>query len=373
MWHVIFWKEVQVKTVDTILEVKELTKIFHSHSLLKGLASINGKKEPGESSGNFKAVDKVSFNVKKNTVFGLVGESGCGKTTLARSILYLDPPTSGDVIIDGINLKELSSRELRLFRKRIQIVFQDPNSSLNPKLTIKTSLEEGLKNQKYPRNQISERVDELLEHVGIPASYKTRYPHEFSGGQKQRMVIARALTLNPDFLVLDEPVSNLDVSIQAQIINLLMDLKKQFSLTYLFISHDLNLVSYLSDEVGVMYKGRIVERGSVLDIMKTPLHPYTKKLLFSIPGNTEKYRNKEEAELFLNANKTASSAFSRPLTGCPYYSECPVREDICLEEKPELRAVSSKHTIACINDIYIKYQLKASKALKTEKNQRRDL
>jgi len=348
--------------VTTVLEVKELTKIFHSRSLLEVSKGAERRKEPGEGPGGFKAVDRVSFNVKKNTVFGLVGESGCGKTTLARSILYLDPPSSGDVIIDGTNLKELSARELRLFRKRIQIVFQDPNSSLNPKLSIKTSLEEGLRNQKYPRSKISDRIDELLENVGIPASYKKRYPHEFSGGQKQRMVIARALTLNPDFLVLDEPVSNLDVSIQAQIINLLMDLKKKFSLTYLFISHDLNLVSYLSDDVGVMYRGRIVEAGSVLAIMKNPLHPYTKKLLLSIPGNVNKYKNKSEAELFLSTKKTIPATDLLLLKGCPYYNECPVREDVCLQKEPSLRTIDNEHAVACINDIYIKNQLKASKA-----------
>ena len=349
-----------MKSVNTILEVKELTKIFRSHSLLQGMSNPEGKEEPNKKLRGFKAVDRVSFNIRKNTVFGLVGESGCGKTTLARSILFLDPPSSGDVIIDGTNLKELSAKDLRLFRRRMQIVFQDPNSSLNPKLSIKTSMEEGLKNQKYPRNKIASRIDDLLKHVGIPPAYKTRYPHEFSGGQKQRMVIARALTVNPDFLVLDEPVSNLDVSIQAQIINLLMDLKKQFSLTYLFISHDLNLVSYLSDEVGVMYRGRIVESGLVLDIMKNPLHPYTKKLLFSIPGNVEKYKNKKEADLFLNTTKPESSASSASLRGCPYYSECPVRENICLQQEPSLNVINgNKHAVACVNDIYIKNQLKS--------------
>lgn len=344
------------KSVDSALEVKNLTKVFHGRSLFTGKqkTSVTGKK--GARDGDFTAVESVSFTVKHNTIFGLVGESGCGKTTLARSILFLDPPTSGDVIIDGTNLKNLTHRNLRLFRKKMQIIFQDPNSALNPKLSIKRSLEEGLRNQKYSSSKITRRIDRLLDLVGIPLSCKNRYPHEFSGGQKQRMVIARALSLEPEFLILDEPVSNLDVSIQAQIINLLMDLKKQFSLTYLFISHDLNLVSYLSDEVAVMYRGRIVEQGPVLAIMENPLHPYTKKLLLSIPGNIEKVKNRENARIFLTEKKPRNAGESFSLTGCSYYNECPVREDFCLKEEPSLRIVGSGHTIACYNDKYLNNQ-----------------
>ncbi len=264
--------------MSSFVEIKELEKTFRGG----GLA--------GKGSQSFTAVDRVSFNIESNTIFGLVGESGCGKTTLSRSVLYLDPPTSGQIIIDGTDLSGLSPSDLRAFRKKIQIVFQDPNSSLNPKMSIENSIKEGLQNIRYAagapdrKRKIDTRVDELLDLVGITPEHKKRYPHEFSGGQKQRIVIARALAVEPDFLILDEPVSNLDVSIQAQIINLLLELKQRLSLTYLFISHDLNLVSYLSDRIAVMYKGRIVECGSVDDIMRRPVHPYTMKLFSSIPG-----------------------------------------------------------------------------------------
>ena len=234
-----------------------------------------------------KAVNNVSFTIKKDTIFGLVGESGCGKTTLARSILLLDPPTEGDILYNGTSLTKLSRKKLLPYRMKMQIVFQDPHSALNPKMSIYKSMREGLVNKHFPKERIKARIEELLELFGITPSHMHRFPHEFSGGQKQRIVIARALSMEPELLVLDEPVSNLDVSIQAQIINLLLDLKEKFSLTYLFISHDLNLVSYLCDRIGVMYQGRIVELADTEDIMNTPLHPYTLKLFSSSPGAAE--------------------------------------------------------------------------------------
>ena len=254
------------------IEIKNLEKTFYGHGLFK------------RSKNAVKAVDRVSFGIEKKSVFGLVGESGCGKTSLVRSVLYLDPPTAGEVWMDSTLLGGLKAAELRSFRRRMQIVFQDPNSALNPKMNIQDCLEEGLVNRGLAAARRKELVNRTLDLVGISPSHSSRYPHEFSGGQKQRIVIARALCMEPDFLVLDEPVSNLDVSIQAQIINLLQDLKKELGLTYLFISHDLNLVAYLSDWIAVMFKGRLVETGSTDEIMGHPRHPYTLKLFSSIPG-----------------------------------------------------------------------------------------
>ena len=269
--------------MERLIELKNIQKVFRSHKL------ISVKKD------DYVAVKNVSLDIEKNTVFGLVGESGCGKTTLARSVMMLDPPSSGKILFKGEDITSLSKKELRSFRSKIQIVFQDPNSALNPKMSIYSCMKEGLVNRRYPKEKMEGRIRELLDMVGISPGYMNRFPHEFSGGQKQRIVIARALSMEPEFLVLDEPVSNLDVSIQAQIINLLLDLKEEFSLTYLFISHDLNLVSYLSDRVAVMFKGQIVETADTDHIMKTPLHPYTLKLFSSAPGqeNTELFEADE--------------------------------------------------------------------------------
>ncbi|MCD6398188.1 MAG: ABC transporter ATP-binding protein, partial [Spirochaetaceae bacterium] len=252
------------------------------------------------------AVNNVSLNIGKNTIFGLVGESGCGKTTLARSVMLLDPPSSGEIMFDKTEITSLSHKEMKPFRSRMQIVFQDPNSALNPKMSVYSCMKEGLVNRKYPKDKLDSRIRELLELVGISSGHMNRYPHEFSGGQKQRIVIARALSMEPEFLVLDEPVSNLDVSIQAQIINLLMDLKDEFSLTYLFISHDLNLVSYLSDKVAVMYNGQIVETAETEELMENPLHPYTLKLFSSAPGKDRK----EIIEVDKNYSKGLPSGYS---------------------------------------------------------------
>lgn len=260
------------ETMEKLIELKNIVKVFKSHKL------ISVRKD------DYVAVNNVSLNINKNTIFGLVGESGCGKTTLARSVMLLDPPSSGEILFDGEDISKLSGKDLHHYRSRMQIVFQDPNSALNPKMSIYSCMKEGLVNRKYPKNKMDNKIKELLDLVGISYGHINRFPHEFSGGQKQRIVIARALSMEPEFLVLDEPVSNLDVSIQAQIINLLLDLKDEFSLTYLFISHDLNLVSYLSDQVAVMYKGQVVETAETEKIMKSPLHPYTLKLFSSAPG-----------------------------------------------------------------------------------------
>jgi len=277
-----------------------------------------------------------------------VGESGCGKTTLVRSILFLDAPTSGDVWFDGTLLNALSSRQLRPFRKRMQIVFQDPNSALDPKMRINDSLAEGLINRQIAPAERQRRITRMLDLVGISPAYRFRYPHEFSGGQKQRIVIARALTMEPEFMVLDEPVSNLDVSIQAQIINLLLDLKNELHLTYLFISHDLNLVAYLSDRIAVMYRGRLVEMAATEEILKNPKHPYTLKLFSSMPGKTG------EGTAALRAEGVPAAA-EDPLIaaggGCPYANACPLADAACRQKEPELRPVGNNHRAACFKAV----------------------
>jgi oligopeptide/dipeptide ABC transporter ATP-binding protein len=273
-----------------------------------------------------------------------VGESGCGKTSLVRALLYLDPPTSGEVWFDGTRLEGLSAKTLRPFRRRMQIVFQDPNSALNPKMRIADSIAEGLINRKIPKTEREARTEKLLGLVGIPAAHGRRYPHEFSGGQKQRIVIARALAMDPEFLVLDEPVSNLDVSIQAQIINLLLDLKTQLALTYLFISHDLNLVAYLSDRIGVMYRGRLVEIGAAEDILSRPRHPYTLKLFSSAPGRRPLA---DPAEVIRPAGGPGDGN-AKLLAGCHYSPSCHLSAEDCLQEVPEWVEVQPGHRVACV-------------------------
>jgi oligopeptide/dipeptide ABC transporter ATP-binding protein len=318
--------------MDRFIEIKNLVKHFYGQGILN------------QRRVAVRAVDRVSFGIERNTVFGLVGESGCGKTTLVRSILYLDPPTSGEIWFDGMQLGSLSTRNLRSFRKRMQIVFQDPNSALNPKMRIADSLAEGLVNLKLPARERSRRIRKMLDLVGIAAGHRSRFPHEFSGGQKQRIVIARALCMEPEFLVLDEPVSNLDVSIQAQIINLLLDLKKELSLTYLFISHDLNLVAYFSDRIGVMYKGRLMEVASTEQMMNHACHPYTLKLFSSVPGRqtvTEGGDDEEGSERL-----TSKNAPTLPAT-CPCAAECCLGDRACSEAEPELRKIGAGHRVAC--------------------------
>jgi len=321
--------------MDALIELREVSKRHSQRGLLAG------------GRGGVLAVDRVSLQVRRGTVFGLVGESGCGKTTLARALLLLDPPTSGEVLYDGVALGSLSRGELRSRRRRMQIVFQDPNSALDPRMRVGTSVEEGLRNLRVARGERARRVRELLELVGIQPELASRYPHEFSGGQKQRIVVARALTMDPEFLVLDEPVSNLDVSIQAQIINLLLDLKERLSLTYLFISHDLHLVAYLADDVGVMYRGRLVETAPTERLMARPVHPYTRRLFSSAPGAVPlpeaAVDGAPDAVPAVDAPRSAAAVRA----GCPYGDLCPRRDARCGEEEPVLGDIGDGHRVAC--------------------------
>ena len=317
-----------------IIEITDLRKHFPGRGLFAG------------EKHKVRAVDGVSLTIAKKSIFGLVGESGCGKTTLSRALLYLDPPTAGSISFDSIRLSELGARKLRNFRRRMQIVFQDPNSALDPKMRIDRSIAEGLINNGMAADKREERIIELLKLVGISPAHRSRYPHEFSGGQKQRIVIARALSMEPEFLVLDEPVSNLDVSIQAQIINLLLDLKEELSLTYLFISHDLNLVAYLSDTIAVMYQGRIVEQAATEELMSRPLHPYTLKLFSAVP-DLRKARLLTDQEIDDEKSGGHDNISRAPAGGCPYFSQCPKGDSQCIGSAPALSDSAKGHLTAC--------------------------
>ena len=321
--------------MEHLVECRDIVKTYRGRGI-------------GGAKRGFKALDGVNLTIDREQSYGLVGESGCGKTTFARALLYLDPPTSGTITFDGVDLKSLDRGEFKKFRKRIQIVFQDPNSALDPKMSIHDSLSEGLINRGFGADERTRRIKDLLELVGISYAYRNRYPHEFSGGQKQRIVIARAISMEPDFLVLDEPVSNLDVSIQAQIINLLSDLKKEFALTYLFISHDLNLVSYMCDTIGVMFKGKIVEEAPSETLVSSPSHPYTRRLLSSIPGGAQRtgaldLEQEDESPEIL----AARSASRQAGTGCPYFPFCPLGDGECSSSAPSLRELAGGHVVSC--------------------------
>ena len=289
------------------------------------------------------AVEDVSFDVKRGATVGLVGESGSGKTTAGRSVLRLVEPTSGKAIFDGVDLFGLSAREMLAYRRRLQIVFQDPFSSLNPRMRISAIIGEALDTCGYPRGKArADRVAELLSLVGLPPEYATRFPHEFSGGQRQRIGIARAIAVEPEFIVADEPVSALDVSVQAQVLNLLGDLQKKLSLTMLFIAHDLSVVEYLCDEVVVMYLGRVMERGPSRQVYAAPRHPYTKALLATAPVPDP---TRQRIRVPLQGDIPSPIA---PPSGCVFRSRCPSAAPACAAAIPPVEHIGGGHHVACI-------------------------
>lgn len=317
--------------MSTLLAVKELKKYFPIRS-----GVLNRTK------GYVKAVDDVSFNVEEGETLGIVGESGCGKSTTGRAILRLIEPTGGEVIFQGKKISRLKGDELRKMRRDMQIVFQDPYASLNPRMTIGTILEEPLKiHGLTSKAERREQVKELLEIVGLSEHHYGSYPHEFSGGQRQRIGIARALITKPKLIVADEPVSALDVSIQSQILNLMKDLQEQFKLTYLFISHDLSVVRHISDRVGVMYLGRMVELAPKRKLYEYPQHPYTQALLSAVPHpDPRKIR-----ERIILSGDVPSPA--NPPAGCAFHTRCHACMEICKTERPELKQISDGHWVAC--------------------------
>jgi oligopeptide transport system ATP-binding protein len=291
-----------------------------------------------------KAVDGISFDVRRGETMGLVGESGCGKSTTGRAILQLYRPTEGHIFFGGTDLPTLRGNDLRLIRRRMQMIFQDPYASLNPRMSVRDIVGEPLVIHKMGSNaERRERVAELMRIVGLNPYYASRFPHEFSGGQRQRIGIARALAVSPDFIVCDEPVSALDVSIQAQIINLLEELQEQFGLTYLFIAHDLAVVRHISDRVAVMYLGKLMELADRNEIYENPLHPYTKALLSAVPIPDPALERKRE-RIILTGDVPSSL---RPPRGCVFHTRCPIAIDDCRQIVPEWREVTSGHWVAC--------------------------
>ena len=289
-----------------------------------------------------KAVDGVGFTIREGETLGLVGESGCGKSTIGRTILHLHEPTSGDVEFDGQNIFSLTKNELKTMRRNMQIIFQDPYASLNPRMPISDSIMAGLKIHKIGTpNERSELVMDMLHRVGLEPYHAHRYPHEFSGGQRQRIGIARAIALRPKFIVCDEPVSALDVSIQSQILNLLQDLQDEFGLTYLFIAHNLSVVEHISDRVAVMYLGKIVELAPRLELFRNALHPYTQALMSAIP--IPKPNLKRERTIL----KGEVPSPQNPPSGCHFHPRCPVAMDICAEEVPEFVEIGPEHWVSC--------------------------
>ena len=296
--------------------------------------------------GQIKAVDDVSFFIRRGETLGLVGESGCGKSTTGRAILQLNKPTAGEVLFEGTDLTKLNPDEMRRMRRRMQIVFQDPYSSLNPRMSAGDIVSEPMTvhGTVTKKAELQERTAELFDVVGLNPSMASRYPHEFSGGQRQRIGIARALALNPSLIVCDEPVSALDVSIQAQVINLFEELQERFNLTYFFIAHDLSVVRHIADRIAVMYLGHIVEIASGEELYTNPLHPYTQALLSAVPIPDPRI----EANRPRTILKGEIPSPLNPPAGCVFHPRCPIMEERCKAAVPELREISPEHWVACI-------------------------
>jgi len=317
--------------VDPVLEVINLKQYF---PIKAGLMQ--------RVVGHVKAVDGISFTINSGKTMGLVGESGCGKTTAGKTIVRLNEKTDGDVLFYGFNIYDISRREMRKIRPKMQMIFQDPYSSLSPRLPVSEIIGEAVREHNIvPENEHDDYIDDIMKSCGLEPYHKDRYPHEFSGGQRQRICIARSLALNPSFIVCDEPVSALDVSIQAQIINLLKDLQKKYKLSYLFISHDLSVVEHISDDVGVMYLGNLVEYGSKADIFKNPLHPYTQALLSAAPVPDP------EAKMNRIILEGSIPSPANPPSGCKFHTRCSKCMEICKKIEPPFREIEPGHTVVC--------------------------
>lgn len=321
---------------EYLLEVKNLTKSF---PIKGGLF--------GRQVGEVRAVNKVSFNIKKGETLGLVGESGCGKTTLGRSILRLIEPTSGEISFGGVDVTKLNQDEMRIIRRKMQIIFQDPYASLNPRMTIGAILTEPLQIHKLCPSEVSKvkRLHQLLDYVQLPKDALNKYPHEFSGGQRQRICIARALAVEPEFIVCDEPVSALDVSVQAQVINLLVDLQKELGLTYLFIAHDLKVVEFISSRVAVMYLGNVVELAEAHQLYGTPKHPYTKALFSAIPIADPQFK---KDRIILQGDVPSPM---NPPTGCHFHPRCWKATEECKIAYPGVTDSAKGHEFRCYHPI----------------------
>jgi len=313
---------------QTILEVKNLKKYFN---ISKGQV--------------LKAVDNISFSIERGKILGMVGESGCGKTTVGRTIVHLYNPDEGEVLFNGTNIHELNNKKYRQITKKMQMIFQDPYASLDPRKTVSAIVGEGIDIHRLCRNRTErmERIHEMLEMVGLNREHANRFPHEFSGGQRQRIGIARALAVGPEFLVCDEAISALDVSIQAQIINLLIDLQKRLKLTYLFIAHDLSMIRYISDDTIVMYLGTLVEKSETEELFENPLHPYTIGLLEAVPIADPDYERSHKHDLLSGEVPSPIN----PAPGCRFSSRCKFAKEICKKETPVLKDAGGGHMVAC--------------------------
>ena len=319
-----------VHNPENVLEVNQLKKYF---PIKEGLLQ--------RTVGYVRAVDGISFNIKRGTTMGLVGESGCGKTTVGRTILRLTDKSGGEVLFNGREVHELSRDELRALRPKMQIIFQDPYSSLSPRLPIGEIVGEAVREHSIvPKDEFNDYIDKIMSECGLQPYHRDRYPHEFSGGQRQRISIARALSVQPEFVVCDEPISALDVSLQAQIVQMLQDLQEKYGLTYLFISHQLQVVQKICDEIGVLYLGNLMEIADADKLYSNPLHTYTKMLISSIPVPDPRVKT-------LDQIVTDTGVQSRSIGGCRFHNRCPWCEERCRQETPALRQVEPGHMVAC--------------------------